>query len=793
MERIVTSAMKVDLHIHSCKSAFKDGVQVKNNNINNLPVLINKLNEYKVNICSITDHDSFDYLLYKRLKEEEGKGSIKKVFPGVEFSVKFSENDKVIIHIVCIFNDNNDEKVKKIEEILRFNNFNKPNYDMNDSFSENAFLNILIKIDLDVVCIVHQKVPKTSKHPDKNDASNLGEEKFDEFIYSEYFEAFEYKNKRNLIYNNISKMKYNENNDLLRYITGSDCHEWTAYPKYKSNSNENDYRFTFLKCLPNFKGLALSLTDDSRISQFDNFFSQNRFFLDEINMKIDGEDVKIPLSMGINAIIGENSIGKSLLLHSITNYNFISENGISKGYKEFLKKNNIDIKTKIGIDKIYKFDGQGEIRSKFITNSLINEEFFKNKFPKDVDITKEKSFIENELKKLITFLKNKFEYCQLYEKLNSIYIPTEYEAPTGLSLTEIIIDQQNEEIDNLNKILKKINQAIIKLQELVDAIDSINKIKIEEFLKYLNDIKTQYVNNLKLNENIFNIMNIVNIVFKNYIDNSKKIISSNEALLREYENIKNNFCNNITDILYKKFTLYNYSIPEVNLKMPIETRDYLNYTFKKTTTIDKIDEKYLSLLFNSPLNNRISKSILEIETYDEFKEALKEYKNDSDCIEFYKSKVIEKINDDLKIQSVINNGNEVYDFVRYSQGTNSKIYFEIISHDRYENGIYIIDQPEDDVSQKAVREYLLKFFKKMGENRQVIIVTHNPQFVVNLDVDNVIIMTKKDGKINVVSGALEYEDKESKINILNEVANHLDGGIDAIRKRWKRYEKNNSN
>ena len=76
----------------------------------------------------------------------------------------------------------------------------------------------------------------------------------------------------------------------------------------------------------------------------------------------------------------------------------------------------------------------------------------------------------------------------------------------------------------------------------------------------------------------------------------------------------------------------------------------------------------------------------------------------------------------------------------------------------------------------------------MGDNRQVILITHNPQFVVNLDVDNVIYLYKDDsGQLNYHSGALEY--KDSTMDILKDVAETLDGGVMTIRKRWKKYEK----
>ena len=76
----------------------------------------------------------------------------------------------------------------------------------------------------------------------------------------------------------------------------------------------------------------------------------------------------------------------------------------------------------------------------------------------------------------------------------------------------------------------------------------------------------------------------------------------------------------------------------------------------------------------------------------------------------------------------------------------------------------------------------------MAKNRQIILVTHNPQFVVNLDADNIIFIKKANKNIEIINGALEYKDKD--VDILKIVSDNLDGGIDSIKKRWKRYEKN---
>lgn len=66
-------------------------------------------------------------------------------------------------------------------------------------------------------------------------------------------------------------------------------------------------------------------------------------------------------------------------------------------------------------------------------------------------------------------------------------------------------------------------------------------------------------------------------------------------------------------------------------------------------------------------------------------------------------------------------------------------------------------------------------------------VTHNPQFIVNLDVDNVIYLSKNNGKFTIQSGALEYEDDD--YSILRIVADNIEGGLQTIQGRMKRYEK----
>ena len=153
----------------------------------------------------------------------------------------------------------------------------------------------------------------------------------------------------------------------------------------------------------------------------------------------------------------------------------------------------------------------------------------------------------------------------------------------------------------------------------------------------------------------------------------------------------------------------------------------------------------------------------------------------------FREKLNSKINADFKIRNtIVKEDMEVYDEV--SSGFDAQMYFALLSGETRDKGIYIIDQPEDHISPKAIKDNVLDNFRRMAAQRQVIMVTHNPQFIVNLDVDNVIFLSKQNDNFTIQSGALEYENED--YSILKIVAENIEGGLVTIQGRMKRYEKN---
>lgn len=94
----------------------------------------------------------------------------------------------------------------------------------------------------------------------------------------------------------------------------------------------------------------------------------------------------------------------------------------------------------------------------------------------------------------------------------------------------------------------------------------------------------------------------------------------------------------------------------------------------------------------------------------------------------------------------------------------------------------IFDQPEDDLDNEFIMQNLISLFKELKQYRQVIIVTHNANLVVNADAEQVIVASNIDGKLSYNSGSLEDNTINSKICKI------LEGGEIAFEKRRSKYQ-----
>lgn len=116
----------------------------------------------------------------------------------------------------------------------------------------------------------------------------------------------------------------------------------------------------------------------------------------------------------------------------------------------------------------------------------------------------------------------------------------------------------------------------------------------------------------------------------------------------------------------------------------------------------------------------------------------------------------------------------------------------------------IIDQPEENLDNKSVYKYLIDYFKIAKKRRQIIVITHNPNLVLNTDAEQIIIAnfeavpTSQDTRIKYISGAIEnsFIRKEAKLPLERKgIKEHgidlLEGGPTAFTKRRDKYDLKN--
>jgi len=99
----------------------------------------------------------------------------------------------------------------------------------------------------------------------------------------------------------------------------------------------------------------------------------------------------------------------------------------------------------------------------------------------------------------------------------------------------------------------------------------------------------------------------------------------------------------------------------------------------------------------------------------------------------------------------------------------------------------IVDQPEENLDPQSVYDDLVRYFRAAKRRRQVILVTHNANLVVNTDADQVIVAaSERTGPglptIKYESGGLEND------AIRAAVCRVLEGGERAFRERERRYD-----
>lgn len=205
-------------------------------------------------------------------------------------------------------------------------------------------------------------------------------------------------------------------------------------------------------------------------------------------------------------------------------------------------------------------------------------------------------------------------------------------------------------------------------------------------------------------------------------------------------------CNRLYDLLLQKLDGRSYNIEKLKNTLQIETLDdYYDFITQK-------DGKVTT--FDNSIDENLRSRLLEL---------------------FFKS-YTQFISHEIVVTS---HGKNI---TKLSHGQQGTIYLRIKLAANLFSETIVYDQPEDDLDNDFIMSDLVSIFRKIKKYRQIIIVSHNANLVVNADSEQIIIAKNTDGVLSYESGSLENP------YINRAICKILEGGSHAFLDRERKYQ-----
>ena len=301
-----------------------------------------------------------------------------------------------------------------------------------------------------------------------------------------------------------------------------------------------------------------------------------------------------------------------------------------------------------------------------------------------------------------------------------------------------------------NKVLAELRTKLIKEQEVLKQIEGFEK-EIKELTAKQNTLRSQIINNhLRYSSFVDNIVNKLSIDFQGLEIKVTKRTRKNElkGFVESRFNKRGSERQSFIDHIGNDYEAKTKEVCEEFLDKALN----LDLDLLSNNTIDQVTTEFFNTNWFS-LSYRIS------------------YQNDS--------------------------------FSEMSEGKKAFVILKLLLDFSKKECPILLDQPEDSLDNRAIYKELVEYIKTKKKERQIIIVTHNPNLVVGADSENVIVANQQGNnsenrngiKFQYLNGSLESTKARDASNpiilesrgIREHVCDILEGGDDAFRKREAKY------
>lgn len=467
-------------------------------------------------------------------------------------------------------------------------------------------------------------------------------------------------------------------------------------------------------------------------------------------------------------------------------------------------------------------------------SNLFNTEIF----IKEEELKKELEDLEKELEDLELKIKTIDDQIKKYDEF--------LESNDGLQFMQHTkdLDEKNKEIQNLlsqEKVFLQSQQKVSALQESLTKTNielaNINKdividTNIEDVTGKIDDLITntnQKIETLKsdsstLKENTDKIKadypNIANLSqlteeksnlkistekINNSIKENNNKKESNRTLLDEHKTLFSQYIG----LHHSKLEFYKKIKERFEEELKKEEYKTIDKELKKIKFEVGFDIKDLHSQYSKIIEDNINKRHLDAlnlvdENYN-LRENLLDYKDNNVIAENFYNEIITNFHNE-NVAKVFKGGINSQEYLRKLFDIDIKIKYGLLYDNQFiqnssagqkgtaislllllfnknnKHDPIIIDQPEDNLDNQTIHDTLVPAFKLAKQFRQIFLITHNPNLVINTDSDQIVIARKLQEGIEYTLGTL---DDSSTIQLLCEI---LEGGKEALKKRSRTYE-----
>lgn len=776
MDKILRKPNIWDLHIHTPLGTptKKNYGGVSAEEFVDEIIKIYKTADKKIGMISFTDHNRINAEAYQVFQQKSNIA----IIPGIEVDVYLTENDKSSKHIIFYFEEIELENIYDLKKLI------EEYIDENTKVYFEAFVMHLI---------YNKKKFAVSPHAFKQDKRGIDFDWFDEVSadkgtneFSGLFFPFWEAGGKSDICKAIEFLneQYGEEENMQAVIAFSDSADYEKLRRYIENPHQ------YFLCLNSFKGLLLAGSDKSRIIyEYEDRPQSNPsekikrvIISDDLKKLKKNNRIELELSDRLNVIVGGRGKGKSALLDAIV-YKIDEKKIENAGRATFVKKFDTQIinfnEVSLSSDTNIVYFSQSYINKLFDGNSQEKlESFFKKQFSDNDAI----SYGISDIKMIIEKSKeiSSIDDLNVADDLkNLIYIgrKTASLSVKSKNAKKISISIEGEGYDKYIRGLLPNNDKI--WDEQLNAIfkQFVNQL-VENIVRYNYDIlfANQFPKLMKKK---------IDAQKKKRSSEDKKKGESKERIEQKLRFLYNKELERIRQI--NKLYDIDVNRTEVNIQYSEYSGEKNNRFFFVSVSNKEHPVEYAKRLIVESVNKsmkkgfdkrRIDEIFREYATTDELSGKTK------DSITFIE--LIRKISDleELradKIQRIIYKSEEEYiDLHNTSPGTQTNAVMEFILHTDSTAPLFI-DQPEDNIDNEARYAQLTRWVRTQKYKRQIILVTHDANIVINGDAECVIIANHTSDKFSYEYGALEYGD------ILDKAAVILDGGKTAIHRRIEKY------